>query len=61
MIANRVAVGNEIVELAKKDKRIAIVGSDIAVSVNFQPFMDAFPERYFDCGIAEQDMTGVAA
>ena len=46
---------------SQKDKRIAIVGSDIAVSVNFQPFMDAFPERYFDCGIAEQDMTGVAA
>ncbi|MBQ9942428.1 MAG: transketolase family protein [Christensenellaceae bacterium] len=61
MIANRVAVGNEIVELAKKDERICIVGSDIAVSVNFAPFMKEFPERYFDCGIAEQDMTGVAA
>ncbi len=61
MIANRVAVGNEIVELAKKDKRIAIVESDVAVSVNFKPFIDAFPERHFDCGIAEQNMVGVAA
>ncbi len=60
MIANRAAIGNELVELATHDERICVVGSDIAVSVNFAPFMKSFPERYFDCGIAEQNMTGVA-
>ncbi len=61
MIANRVAMGNRLAELGKADEKIVIVESDIAGSVNFGPFIEAFPERHFDCGIAEQNMVGVAA
>jgi len=59
--ANRVAMGETVLELAKKDPRIVIVEADMSGSVNFGPFIEAFPERHFDCGIAEQNMVGVAA
>lgn len=61
MTANRVAMGETVLELAREDERICIVESDIAGSVNFTPFIQTFPERHFDCGIAEQNMVGVAA
>ncbi|MEM5767435.1 MAG: transketolase C-terminal domain-containing protein [Bacillota bacterium] len=59
--ANRVAMGETVLALAKKDPRIVIVEADMSGSVNFGPFIEAFPERHFDCGIAEQNMIGVAA
>lgn len=59
--ANRVAMGEMVLALAKKDPRIVIVEADMSGSVNFRPFIEAFPERHFDCGIAEQNMIGVAA
>ncbi len=59
--ANRIAMGETVLELAKKDERIVIVEADMSGSVNFGPFIEAFPDRHFDCGIAEQDMVGVAA
>lgn len=59
--ANRVAMGEKVLDLARKDSRIVIVEADMSGSVNFGPFIEAFPERHFDCGIAEQNMIGVAA
>jgi transketolase len=59
--ANRVAMGETVLALAKEDPRIVIVEADMSGSVNFGPFIEAFPERHFDCGIAEQNMIGVAA
>ena len=61
MISNRIAMGNQVLTLAKEDERICIVESDISGSVNFTPFIKEFPNRHFDCGIAEQNMVGVAA
>jgi transketolase len=60
MIANRFAYGNALYELAKKDPRIVIVDSDIAKGLNYGAFIKEFPERYFNCGIAEQNMVSVA-
>ncbi|MFH2068908.1 MAG: transketolase C-terminal domain-containing protein [Candidatus Omnitrophota bacterium] len=48
-----------LLELAKKNKRIYMVLADIGYG-EIEPFRDTFPERYFNVGVAEQNMTGVA-
>lgn len=61
MIANRVAYGNMIHQLAAEDERIAVVDSDCINVLNYGEFVKDFPERFFECGIAEQNMVSVAA
>ncbi|MFH0796279.1 MAG: transketolase C-terminal domain-containing protein [Candidatus Omnitrophota bacterium] len=48
-----------LLELARKNKKIYMVLGDIGYG-EIEPFRDAFPERYFNVGVAEQNMTGVA-
>ncbi len=48
-----------LVEIARKDKRIFMILADIGYG-EIEPFRDAFPERWYNCGVAEQNMTGVA-
>jgi len=48
-----------LLEIAKNDPRIYMVLADIGYG-EIEPFRDAFPERYYNCGVAEQNMTGVA-
>jgi transketolase len=48
-----------LVERAKKDKRIFMILADIGYG-EIEPFRDAFPGRWYNCGVAEQNMTGVA-
>ena len=51
---------NEVlVDLARKDKRIWMVLADIGYG-EIEPFAEAFPERFYNVGVAEQNMTGVA-
>lgn len=61
MIPNRMAYGEALYELATKNERIVVVDSDLTGVVNYGPFQQTFPERYFECGIAEQNMVSVAA
>lgn len=61
MTANRIAYGNAIHRLAGADKRIVVVDSDLGGVVNYGPFSRDYPERYFQVGIAEQNMVSVAA
>lgn len=60
MKANRFAYGEAVLELAKADPHIVVVDSDLGKGLGYADFKQAFPERYFDCGIAEQNMTSVA-
>lgn len=46
-------------DLAAEDKRIYMVLADIGYG-EIEPFRDTYPERWFNCGVAEQNMTGVA-
>ncbi len=46
-------------DLAKKDKRILLLTADLGYTV-LEPFKDAFPDRFFNMGVAEQNMVGVA-
>jgi transketolase len=47
-------------ELAERDARIWLVTGDLGYSV-LEPFAARFPDRYLNVGVAEQNMTGVAA
>jgi len=49
-----------LIELAKKDKNIYLLTGDLGFSV-LEPFAKEFPKRFINCGVAEQNMMGVAA
>lgn len=51
---------NTLIELAEKDKGIFLLTGDLGFSV-LERFRDKFPDRFFDVGVAEQNMIGVAA
>lgn len=57
----RVAYGNTLVELGRKDPRIVVLDADLGGSTMGKLFETEFPERHFEMGIAEADMTSVAA
>jgi len=56
----RTAFINELCVLAEKDERIWLVCGDLGYSV-LEAFADRFPKRYLNAGVAEQNMTGIAA
>ena len=55
----RAVFNQELLKIAEKDKRIHLVLADIGYG-EIEPFRDTFPERYYNVGVAEQNMTGVA-
>jgi len=57
----RSGFGDGIVEIARKNKDIVALTADLAGSLKLQQFIKEFPERYFQCGIAEANMIGIAA
>jgi len=59
--ANRVVYGRTLVELGERDPRIVVLDADVAKSTNTCQFRDRFPDRFFNCGVAEQNMICVAA
>jgi transketolase len=59
--ALREVFGEVVTELAASDPRIVMLDGDLGSSTRAQVFEDAFPERYYQMGIAEQNMLGVAA
>lgn len=60
-IANRIAFGETLVQLAKGDRAIVVVDADARKASGTLVFKQVFPERFIDVGIAEQNMVGVAA
>lgn len=61
LASTRDAYGKTLVELGKEDPDIVVLDADLAVSTRTSKFGAAFPERFFNLGVAEQDMIGVAA
>ncbi len=55
----RSVFNNELLKAAKEDDRIFMVLADIGYG-EIEPFAEAFPQRYFNCGVAEQNMAGIA-
>ncbi|MCM1287612.1 MAG: transketolase family protein [Clostridium sp.] len=60
-IATRDSYGNALVELGKKHDNIVVLDADLAEATKTIKFREAFPDRHIDCGIAEANMTGIAA
>lgn len=61
MKATRDSYGEVIVELGKENKDIVVLDADLASATKTKGFKAEFPDRFFDMGIAEQDMMGTAA
>lgn len=59
--ATRVAYGEHLVELGAKNSKIVVLDADLAVTTNTEKFHQAYPDRFFDCGIAEANMLDIAA
>jgi transketolase len=57
----RDAYGRTLVELGKENADIVVLDADLAKSTKTILFAKEFPERFFDCGIAEQNMMSIAA
>lgn len=60
-IATRESYGRTLVELGKEHEDFLVLDADLAGSTKTAVFRKAFPERHINCGIAEQNMIGVAA
>jgi transketolase len=50
---------NALMELADQDERVVLLTGDLGYTV-LEPFADSFPERFFNVGVAEQNMVGLA-
>jgi transketolase len=59
--ATRAAFGRALVRLGATDNRIVALDADLASSTYTKLFADKYPERFFEVGIAEGNMVGVAA
>lgn len=60
-IATRESYGNALVELGKEHDDFIVLDADLAAATKTGIFKKAFPNRFYDCGIAEQNMLSIAA
>ena len=59
--ATRDGYGRALVELGREHSDIVVLDADLAASTKTGMFKKEFPERHFDCGIAEENMVAAAA
>ncbi len=59
--ATRQSYGEALAQLGKNNENIVVLDADLANATKSQNFKKEFPERFFDIGIAEQDMIATAA
>ena len=57
----RKAYGETLVDLGLENKNIVVLDADLSSSTQTKMFAKQFPNRFFNCGIAEQDMIATAA
>jgi transketolase len=59
--ATRESYGEALTELAEKYPNLVVLDADLAAATKTGIFKKKYPERFFDCGIAEANMMGVAS
>ena len=59
--ATRESYGETLVELGIEHEELVVLDADLAGATKTAMFKKAFPERHIDCGIAEENMIGIAA
>lgn len=57
----REGFGEGVHEAGKKNSDVVVLTADLGGSLKLKPFIKDFPERFFQCGIAEANMMGIAA
>jgi len=60
-IATRQSYGEALAELGKENEKVVVLDADLSTATKTTIFAKQFPERFFDIGIAEQNLMGVAA
>jgi len=60
-IATRESYGNALASLAAEKEDFIVLDADLAAATKTGTFKKSFPERFYDCGIAEQNMVSIAA
>ncbi len=60
-MATREAFGKALVELGKENKDVVVCDADLSKSTYTNLFAHEFPDRFFECGIAEANMVGIGA
>lgn len=60
-IAMRESFGKKLVELGKTNPKLVVLDADVSSSTKSILFGKAYPERFFNCGVAEANMVDVAA
>ncbi len=60
-VATRNAYGEVLIEIGQRNSRVVVLDADLSKSTKTAGFGEAFPERFFNMGIAEADMMGTAA
>ena len=60
-VATRAAFGQALVDLGKERNDFIVMDADLAAATQTGKFKKEFPERFYDCGIAEQNMVSIAA
>ena len=60
-IATRASYGKVLVELGMEDPGVVVLDADLSGSTQTKKFADAFPDRFYNAGIAESNMMGMAA
>ena len=61
MLATRDTFGSQLVESAKTNKNIIALSADLSKATRLSKFKDSIPERFFEVGIAECNMIGIAS
>jgi transketolase len=59
--ATRDAYGEALLDAARREPRVMALTGDLRDSTRLEAFAEAFPDRFVECGIAEQNMAGIAA
>ncbi len=59
--ATRQGYGEGLVELGEKNKDVVVLTADLSESTQAEEFAKKFPDRFFECGVAEQNMAAIAA
>ncbi len=59
--ATREGYGEGLVELGEKNTNVVVLTADLSESTQTEKFEKKFPDRFFECGVAEQNMAAIAA
>lgn len=60
-VPTRLGYGEGLVDLGAQNDRVVVLTADLAESTNAHLFAKKYPERFIECGVAEQNMMGLAA